>query len=195
MEPEKAPHRHDALIGVAKVKRTCPAPAGTDLTGLQDLSGLCVTVPTRQCPGGQIPALDQKTLTAAADPLWDSRYKSSLVQEEHYLLLCQRYIELNPVRVGMLDDPSNYRWSSYRSNGLGQSDTLITPHIAYSGLDTNVAPRLTTYRALFRHELDDAGIADIRLTLNQASPLAMGIFVGCTAGAIRCARRTLALMN
>ena len=31
--------------------------------------------------------------------LWDSRYKSSLVQADNYLLLCQRYIELNPVRV------------------------------------------------------------------------------------------------
>jgi hypothetical protein len=45
--------------------------------------------------------------------LWDSRYKSSAVQVESYFLLCQRYIELNPVRAGMVDDPATYRWSSY----------------------------------------------------------------------------------
>jgi putative transposase len=44
--------------------------------------------------------------------LWDSRYKSSLVQADAYLLLCQRYIELNPVRPAMVDDPAHYRWSS-----------------------------------------------------------------------------------
>ena len=46
--------------------------------------------------------------------LWDSRYKSSLIQAETYLLSCQRYIELNPVRAAMVDDPAHYRWTSYR---------------------------------------------------------------------------------
>jgi putative transposase len=36
--------------------------------------------------------------------LWDSRYKSSLVQADTYLLRCQRYIELNPVRAAMVED-------------------------------------------------------------------------------------------
>lgn len=53
--------------------------------------------------------------------LWDSRYKSSLVQADVYLLLCQRYIELNPVRAAMVNDPAHYRWSSFRVNGLGQA--------------------------------------------------------------------------
>ncbi|MFY9329857.1 MAG: transposase [Georgfuchsia sp.] len=41
--------------------------------------------------------------------LWDSRYKSSLIQAETYLLECMRYIELNPVRVAMVEDPAHYR--------------------------------------------------------------------------------------
>jgi putative transposase len=61
--------------------------------------------------------------------LWDSRYKSSLVQAETYLLTCQRYIELNPVRAAMVDDPAHYRWTSYRANGLGQADTRLNPRI------------------------------------------------------------------
>lgn len=47
--------------------------------------------------------------------LWESRYKSSLVDAEEYLLSCVRYIELNPVRAGMVADPGDYPWSSYRA--------------------------------------------------------------------------------
>lgn len=46
--------------------------------------------------------------------LWEERFKSSLVQTETYLLLCQRYIELNPVRAAMVSDPAEYTWSSYQ---------------------------------------------------------------------------------
>lgn len=101
------------------------------------------------------------------DTLWDSRYKSSLVQEDNYLLLCQRYIELNPVRAGMVDAPALYRWSSYRANALGQSDTLISPHSLYTAMATSDENR----RALFRHQIDSGAIADIRLALSQSQPL------------------------
>ena len=63
--------------------------------------------------------------------LWEGRFKSSLVQVEEYLLTCMRYIELNPVRASMVNDPAQYRWSSYRHNGLGQADERITPHPLY----------------------------------------------------------------
>jgi putative transposase len=103
--------------------------------------------------------------------LWNSRYKSSLVQADGYLLLCQRYIELNPLRAAMVDDPSHYRWSSYRANGLGQADALLTPHKVYLGLGRNKADRLSTYRDLFRPELGAAAIGDIRLAISQGKPL------------------------
>jgi putative transposase len=57
--------------------------------------------------------------------LWDSRYKSSLVQAETYLLLCQRYIELNPVRAGKVSDLGEYPWSSYCANALGQTNAIL----------------------------------------------------------------------
>ena len=103
--------------------------------------------------------------------LWDSRYKSSLVQADSYLLLCQRYIELNPVRAAMVDDPARYRWSSYRANGLGQADPLLTPHPVYSALGSTESLRLAAYRALFRPELDGDAIGDIRLALDQGQPV------------------------
>ena len=70
--------------------------------------------------------------------LWDSRYKSSLIQAETYLLTCQRYIELNPVRAAMVDDPAHYRWTSYRTNGLGQPSAILTPHPLYLSLGEHV---------------------------------------------------------
>ena len=103
--------------------------------------------------------------------LWDSRYKSSLVQEETYLLKCQRYIELNPVRAAMVDDPVHYRWTSYRANGLGQPDMLLSPHPLYRALGRDDKERQEAYRALFRAHLDRAAIDDIRLALNQSQPL------------------------
>jgi uncharacterized protein (DUF2126 family) len=93
------------------------------------------------------------------------------VQADAYLLLCQRYIELNPVRAAMVDDPAHYRWSSYRANGLGQPDSLLTPHAVYSSLGTNEVDRLANYRSLFRPELDADAISDIRMALDQGQPI------------------------
>jgi putative transposase len=103
--------------------------------------------------------------------LWDSRYKSSLIHAEDYLLLCQRYIELNPVRAAMVDDPAHYRWTSYRHNALGQANALLTPHDLYRRLGRGAAPRQAAYRDLFRAQLDRAAIDDLRLALNQNQPL------------------------
>lgn len=109
--------------------------------------------------------------------LWDSRYKSSLVHADDYLLLCQRYIELNPVRAEMTDDPARYRWSSYRANGLGQPDTLLTPHDLYLALDGDDESRQAVYRSLFCSELAHEALADIRLALSQGQPLGKGRFL------------------
>ena len=103
--------------------------------------------------------------------LWDSRYKSSLVQADTYLLASMRYIELNPVRAAMVDDPAHYRWSSYRANGLGQAEPRLIPHPVYLEIARDDNERQATYRQFFRPQLEDDAIADIRLALNQSLPL------------------------
>ena len=103
--------------------------------------------------------------------LWEGRYKSSVVQAETYLLMCMRYIELNPVRAGMVTDPSGYRWSSYRANGLGLPDARLTPHSLYLGLDVEPARRCEAYRALFRPHLDADAAGDVREALRLGMPL------------------------
>jgi putative transposase len=123
--------------------------------------------------------------------LWEGRFKSSLVQAEEYLLTCMRYIELNPVRANMVNDPAQYRWSSYRHNGLGQADDRITPHPLYLSLDKDVAKRLTEYRGLFRSQLDDEALPDIRLALLQGQPLGSERFseMMCAAVGVRRAQK------
>jgi putative transposase len=60
--------------------------------------------------------------------LWEGRYKATLIDGENYALTCYRYIELNPVRAGLVDEPSQYPWSSFAYNALGEPNPLITPH-------------------------------------------------------------------
>jgi putative transposase len=64
--------------------------------------------------------------------LWEGRYKSCLVDSEHYLLTCYRYIELNPVRAAKVVAPGEYAWSSYHANAEGQLDRLVHPHDEYA---------------------------------------------------------------
>ena len=94
--------------------------------------------------------------------LWEGRYHAGLVQAEHYLLTCYRYIELNPVRAGMTDDPAGYRWSSYPCNALGQPDKLIEPHENYLGLGAEPNERQAAYRALFEAHIDPELLQAIR---------------------------------
>lgn len=99
--------------------------------------------------------------------LWEGRYKSSLVDQEQYLLTCYRYIELNPVRANMVEQPQGYRWSSYASHALGKPDDLIDDHSLYLALGNTAETRRAAYRALFRYQLDEAELTDIRTSLNK----------------------------
>lgn len=123
--------------------------------------------------------------------LWEGRFKSSLVQAEAYLLTCMRYIELNPVRANMVNDPAQYRWSSYRHNALGLADERITQHSLYLALDEDVGRRQAAYRELFRSELDEDALTDIRLALSQGQPLGSERFneAMCAAVGMRRARK------
>ncbi|MDX9963382.1 transposase [Desulfobacter postgatei] len=98
--------------------------------------------------------------------LWEGRYRSCLVQEEKYLLTCQRYIELNPVRAGIVEHPGEFRWSSYRHNGQGEMSDLITPHILYQSLGETNDQKQSIYRELFGYGLGPDEIDQIRKATN-----------------------------
>ena len=99
--------------------------------------------------------------------LWEGRYKSSLVDSDAYLLVCMRYIELNPVRARMVNHPGEYRWSSYAANAYGGTDPMLTPHPVYEQLGSDAESRRHAYRELFRHHIDNDLLHTIREALNQ----------------------------
>lgn len=99
--------------------------------------------------------------------LWEGRYKASLVDSDAYLLTCMRYIELNPVRAGMVDHPGQYRWSSYSANATGNVNTLISPHACYLQLGKAVSGRHSAYRRLFANDLDASQLHQLREAMRQ----------------------------
>lgn len=103
--------------------------------------------------------------------LWEGRYKSCLVDSETYLLTCHRYIEMNPVRAGMVGCPRDYRWSSHLANATGAADPLLTPHPSYLALGAEPTTRQHVYRLLFDDALDDERAAEIRAYLQQQRAL------------------------
>jgi putative transposase len=103
-------------------------------------------------------------------PMWEGRFHSSVVDSDAYLLRCQRYIELNPVRAAMVEWPEQYPWSSYRANALGQGSTLITPHPVYAALAADAPDRQRVYRRLFA-SVPEEELRLIRESLDRGFPL------------------------
>ena len=103
--------------------------------------------------------------------LWEGRFKSCVVDAEDYLLICHRYIELNPVRAGMVDSPADYAWSSYMANGFGRKSKLVTSHAIYNELGDTVKQRLVAYRSLFDGHIDPMMLECIRQASNQSMAL------------------------
>jgi putative transposase len=98
--------------------------------------------------------------------LWEGRFKSSIVECDGYLLSCQRYIELNPVRAGMVKDPSDYPWSSFRANALGDPGDLLTAHPVYLALGKSPPSRARNYVSLFDESLSAEALTQIRDAIN-----------------------------
>jgi putative transposase len=97
--------------------------------------------------------------------LWEGRYRATVVDSEQYMLSVMRYIELNPVRAGMVAHPRDYPWSSHRRYAYGQDSPnlnwLLEPD-QYLQLDRDDAARQTAYRDLFKAALDPDDINAIR---------------------------------
>jgi putative transposase len=88
--------------------------------------------------------------------LWEGRYRSTVVQTERYLLACMAYIDLNPVRAGLVADPRDYPWSSY-GNAIGlRADKLVTPHPLYWGLGNTPFAREAAYANLVQAGISQA---------------------------------------
>jgi len=110
--------------------------------------------------------------------LWEGRFKASVIDASEYLLRCYRYIELNPVRAGMVDSPRGYRWSSHRANAQGAADPAVSPHEVYLGLGKDAQTRRAAYRQWFRGHVEEQHIDEIRACLQTGTPLGNDRFRG-----------------
>jgi putative transposase len=117
--------------------------------------------------------------------LWEGRYRATVVETARYLFACYRYIELNPVRAGLVGNPQDYRWSSHRANALGVFDPIVVPHEQYCAFGADSGARQAAYRALFTTPLVDSTLAAIREATNK----------GWTLGSERFGAEIAALVN
>lgn len=97
--------------------------------------------------------------------LWEGRYKSTLIQTDRYLLACMVYIDLNPVRAGLVAHPQDYPWSSHGHYIGLRADPLVTPHALFWELGNTPFAREAAYA-----ELVHAGIsAQAQSALTQST--------------------------
>ena len=86
---------------------------------------------------------------------WQDRYKSIIISKDEYLLACGSYVELNPIRAEMVEDPKDYRWSSYQAYGYGKRDVLVDEHPIYLQLSEDEGERRKKYRQFVRGMLKE----------------------------------------
>jgi putative transposase len=104
--------------------------------------------------------------------LWEGRYKSTLVQADRYLLACMAYIDLNPVRAGLVEQASLYPWSSHGHYTGRLTDPMVTPPALYWALGNTPFSREAAYAELVR-----AG-----LPAHQLSELTQSVLSGWALG-------------
>lgn len=101
--------------------------------------------------------LNSRTGTA-----WEGRFKSSLIDTDSYLLACSRYVDLNPVRAGVVSRPEDYAWSSFRAlAGLSECDWL-DPSPCYQALAESAEAQQQRYREFVASSVDESELSAIR---------------------------------
>jgi len=94
--------------------------------------------------------------------VWQGRFKSPVIQDDEHLLTVLRYIEANPLRAKLVERAGEYRWSSFREHGLGQSDGLLDRVEAYESLAAQPAARRRRWSAYVHQTPEEAERAAMR---------------------------------
>lgn len=109
--------------------------------------------------------------------LWEGRFRSCITESARYVLACYRYIELNPVRARLVEQPEKYVWSSHQSNVQGVDDRLTVAHPEYLALGQDDTRRRQAYLGLFEAELEQPLLRSIRDATNGGYPLGSEAFL------------------
>ena len=109
--------------------------------------------------------------------LWEGRFKRSLISKDEYLLACSRYIELNPVRAGMVEKPEDYPWSSYSHRVEGNSSALLDYDPAYLDLGKTKEERQVQYRKMFLKDIPCEELTIIRSATQRGGVMGSKDFI------------------
>jgi putative transposase len=120
---------------------------------------------------------------------WEGRFHSSIVDTDKYLMLCHRYIELNPVRAGLCGSPHAYEWSSFGANALGRPSLVLAPHREYVALGADAVSRREAYLGLFEGGVSDEELRAIRRSITSGYALGSEAFVDQLEREIGCKAR------
>ena len=178
-------HHYLGLLGAACLKHGCDLHAYVLMTNHVHL---LVTIHYRNAQSLMMKDLAQFTAHwqhrrhGSSGTMWDGKYHASEIDSEAYLLTCQRYIELNPVRAGMVDFPGGYRWSSYRANAEGKENPLLMRHAVFEGLGKDACEREQAYRALFDMPLSEKDLLRIRYAIQHEAALRKPVTRGPAQG-------------
>jgi len=103
--------------------------------------------------------------------LCEGRYRASLIEDENYWLTCLRYIELNPVRAGLVSSPELYPWSSYRAHAFGRHDSVLTHHPLFLALGQTAADRQTAWQTTCGAPVGADALVTIRRAIHSCRAL------------------------
>lgn len=151
---------------------------------------LLLTPKSANSPGRMMKQLGQRYVQyinrtyRRSGTLWEGRFRSCLIQQETYLFSCHRYVELNPVRAGIVSHPAEYRWSSYRHNAQGEHSSLLVHHPLYLTMGSAPRQRQMAYRELFRHHLDTEIVDQLRSATNGNYAVGSSLFQEQVAAAL-----------
>ncbi|RON44605.1 transposase [Pseudomonas frederiksbergensis] len=107
-------------------------------------------------------------LEGRSGTLWESRYKSSVVQTDTYLLACSRYIELNPMRAKIVQRAPDYPWSSLHLRfNESPVDNWLDESPALNELGTTPTERLARYASFMEQEIPSSELQLLRGALQR----------------------------
>ena len=110
----------------------------------------------------------------ASGHIWQGRFKSPIVSDDEYLLTLMRYIEQNPFRAGIINQPEKYPFSSYKANIKIEKDSIVDKeeNPAYLGLSNTTEERIKRYKEFILKPLEDSKLELVRKSLSGFSHFA-----------------------
>lgn len=109
--------------------------------------------------------------------LWEGRFRATVIEPERYLLACMSYIELHPVRHGVVTQPEHFAWSSNAHHYGLRTDPLVSDHKLFWALGNTPFDREARYRVLLAQGLSSLQINDITYATQKGWALGSSTFV------------------